>query len=182
MTGLLSERDHLPGVSAETFRAVFRRHAAGVAVIATGGPCPRGFTATSLVSLSASPPLLSFNVSHGSSCWPAVEQADHLALHLLAADQVALARTFATPGIDRFAAVSGWQRGPLDLPVLPGVMAWLGVRVQARVPAGDSSVVVAEVLHAEHAEARPLLFHAGRYAGLAAQLDDMTSVTPVLPS
>ena len=155
------------GVTADRFREVFRRHACGVAVVATDGPTPTGFTATSLVSLSADPPLLSLNVSHGSSSWPAVQRAEHLALHLLAADQAELATTFSTRGIDRFAAVPGWRRGPLDLPVLPGVMAWLTVRVQALVPAGDSSLVVAEVLHASHVDAPPLLFHGGRYADLA---------------
>ena len=179
----IQQRD--PGtdvVTAEVFRQVFRRHAAGVAVVATGGPAPVGFTATSVVSLSASPPMLSFNVSHTSSSWPAVQRAEHLALHLLAEDQTGLATTFATQGIDRFAVVPGWRRGDFDLPVLPGVMAWLAARVRAAVPAGDHAVIVAEVVRAEHWDARPLLSHGGTWATLAAPDAVVAGITSSFPS
>ena len=157
---------------------MFRRHAAGVAVIATAGASPVGFTATSLVSLSASPPLLSFNISHGSSSWAAVEQAEHLSLHLLASDQRAVATLFATSGIDRFARLGDWERAPLELPRIPGVMAWMAASVRAKLSAGDHSVVIAEVLHAEHADKRPLLYHSGRYADLALPDEDVSSGRP----
>ncbi|MET9972722.1 flavin reductase family protein, partial [Streptomyces sp. NPDC006356] len=46
--------------SPDLLRSVFRRHAAGVAVItARGETGPVGFTATSLSSVSAEPPMLS---------------------------------------------------------------------------------------------------------------------------
>ncbi|RKS68454.1 flavin reductase (DIM6/NTAB) family NADH-FMN oxidoreductase RutF [Motilibacter peucedani] len=167
MTALYESDLDVARVTSDLFKQVFRRHAAGVAVIATGGASPTGFTATSLVSLSADPPLLSFNVSHGSSSWPAVERATHLSLHLLAVDQQDVATVFATSGIDRFAALDDWRRGPLGLPVIGGVMAWMAVAVRAKVPAGDSSVVIAEVMHAEHTDSDPLLFHGGRYGALS---------------
>ncbi|WP_461029145.1 flavin reductase family protein, partial [Streptomyces sparsus] len=55
-------------------RAVFRQHAAGVAVITAVRPDgrPVGFTATSLTSVAASLPMVSFGVGTGSSSWPAL--------------------------------------------------------------------------------------------------------------
>ncbi|MCU1522240.1 MAG: flavin oxidoreductase, partial [Arthrobacter sp.] len=45
-----------------TFREMFRRHAAGVAIItANHNGVPFGFTATSVASLSAKPPRFTFN-------------------------------------------------------------------------------------------------------------------------
>ncbi|NEE52664.1 flavin reductase family protein, partial [Streptomyces sp. SID8455] len=48
-----------PTASPELLRSVFRRHAAGVAVITATGDRPVGFTATSLNSVAAEPPLIS---------------------------------------------------------------------------------------------------------------------------
>ncbi|MGW0582255.1 flavin reductase family protein, partial [Streptomyces sp. NPDC002920] len=70
--------------SPELLRSVFRRHAAGVAVItAAGASGPVGFTATSLTSVSAEPPMLSFGVGTGASSWPAISGAEHVGVHLL---------------------------------------------------------------------------------------------------
>lgn len=51
----------------ELLRSVFRQHAAGVAVITAAGARPAGFTATSLNSVAAEPPLISFGVGTSSS-------------------------------------------------------------------------------------------------------------------
>jgi flavin reductase (DIM6/NTAB) family NADH-FMN oxidoreductase RutF len=150
-------------VDAQLLRSIFRRHAAGVAVITAGGAIPVGFTATSLASVAVDPPLVSFNVSHGSSSWPAISAAEYVGVHLLAADQEHIARTFATSNIDRFATVRNWRRGPYGLPVLNGVLAFLAVRVHTRVDAGGQAIVIAHVQQAEHTDAQPLLYHDGQY-------------------
>ncbi|MGK5643363.1 flavin reductase family protein, partial [Streptomyces sp. URMC 126] len=64
--------------ASELLRTVFRQHAAGVAVITAPGARPAGFTATSLASVAAEPPLLSFGVGATSSSWPAVAEARHV--------------------------------------------------------------------------------------------------------
>lgn len=154
--------------TADLLRSVFRRHAAGVAVItARGAAGPVGFTATSLTSVSTEPPLLSFGIGTGSSSWPAVSAAEHVGVHLLGEHQQDLATTFARSGADRFGAPTAWQEGPEGVPVLDGVLAWLVCRVAGRVPAGDHRIVLAEVLLGDSAGAgSPLLYHQGRYNGL----------------
>ncbi|MEV8034496.1 flavin reductase family protein [Streptomyces sp. NPDC002742] len=149
-------------------RSVFRRHAAGVAVItASGARGPVGFTATSLTSVSAEPPVVSFGVGTGASSWPAISEADHVGVHVLGEHQRELAATFARSGADRFGAPTRWRKGPEEVPVLDDVLAWLVCRVVARVPAGDHRIVLAEVVLGDHSgEGGPLLYHQGRFNGL----------------
>jgi flavin reductase (DIM6/NTAB) family NADH-FMN oxidoreductase RutF len=93
------------------FRSVFRRHAAGVAVItAAGGAQPVGFTATSLSSVAAEPPLLSFGISTGSSSWPTLAHAPFVGVHLLGEHQEDLAATFARSGARRWTAQNARPR------------------------------------------------------------------------
>jgi flavin reductase (DIM6/NTAB) family NADH-FMN oxidoreductase RutF len=149
------------------FRGLFRRHAAGVAVITTTSDRPVGFTATSLVALALEPPLLSFNLSRTSSSWPAVAQAEHLAVHLLSEHQADVAATFARSGADRFAVPTRWDFGPYGVPVLEDVLAWMVCRVETRVEAGDHAVVIGQVLEADyHPAHRPLIYHDGGFTRL----------------
>ncbi|MDQ0935541.1 flavin reductase family protein [Streptomyces turgidiscabies] len=151
--------------SPDLLRSVFRQHAAGVAVItARGSAGPVGFTATSLTSVCADPPLVSFGISTGASSWPAISGADHVGVHILGEHQQELAATFARSGADRFGAPTVWREGPEGVPVLDGVLAWLVCRTVTRVPAGDHRVVLAEVVVGDPAGAgRPLLYHQGRF-------------------
>ncbi|MFH9863382.1 flavin reductase family protein [Streptomyces sp. NPDC017202] len=154
--------------SPDLLRSVFRRHAAGVAVItAPGETGPVGFTATSLTSVSAEPPMLSFGVGTGASSWPAISEARHVGVHILGEHQRELAATFARSGADRFGAPTSWREGPEGVPVLDDVLAWLVCRVVARVPAGDHRIVLAEVVLGDPAgTGRPLLYHQGRFTAL----------------
>nr|WP_308012371.1 flavin reductase family protein [Streptomyces acidipaludis] len=144
---------------------MFRRHAAGVAVVTAAGPAgPVGFTATSLTSVAAEPPMLSFGISVGSSCWPTVAEASFVGVHVLGEHQEELAALFARSGADRFGPATGWSRGPHGVPVLDGVAAWLVGRVVGRVPAGDHRIVVAEAVAGDpHGPGGPLLYHSGGF-------------------
>jgi flavin reductase (DIM6/NTAB) family NADH-FMN oxidoreductase RutF len=150
-------------LTVEDVRRLLRRHAATVTVVTTDfGGAPVGFTATSFTSVSLRPPLVSFCHDRGSSSWPAVAAAGHVAVHLLGAAQADLARTFAGHGIDRFAGTP-WRPGPYGMPLLDGALAWLVGRVAGRISAGDHTIVLAEPVAAEFAEGTPLLYHNGRY-------------------
>lgn len=153
--------------SADLLRSVFRQHAAGVAVITAAGEGPVGFTATSLNSVAAEPPLVSFGVGTGSSSWPVIAESGHVGVHILGEHQGALAATFARSGADRFAPPTSWRTGPEGVPVLDGVLAWLVCRVVARIPAADHRIVVAQAVVGDPAgSGRPLLYHQGRFNAL----------------
>ncbi|MFJ1900150.1 MULTISPECIES: flavin reductase family protein [unclassified Streptomyces] len=159
-----------PGIDPRRFRQAFRRYPAGVVVItADAGHGPIGFTATSLSSLSLDPPLVSFGIGTTTSSWPHIERARTAVVNFLGAEQQGLATTFATSGIDRFAAPTRWQRLPEGEPVLDGVAGWLRLEIEQLVPAGDHRIVIARVVDARLDEGRgPLLFHDGAYLTLPA--------------
>ncbi|HWU07698.1 MAG TPA: flavin reductase family protein [Streptomyces sp.] len=151
----------------ELLRSVFRQHAAGVAVITAAGAGPVGFTATSLNSVAAEPPLISFGVGTSSSSWPVIAEAGHVGVHILGEDQRELAATFARSGADRFGPSTDWRRGPEGVPLLGGVVAWLVCRVAARIPAGDHRIVIAEVVAGDPSgDGLPLVYHRGRFTAL----------------
>jgi flavin reductase (DIM6/NTAB) family NADH-FMN oxidoreductase RutF len=153
--------------SPDLLRSVFRQHAAGVAVVTAHGESPVGFTATSLNSVAAEPPLISFGVATSSSSWPVIAEAGHVGVHILGEHQQEVAATFARSGADRFAPPTAWRVGPEGVPVLDGVLAWLVCRIVARVPAGDHRIVVAQAVVGDPAGAgRPLLYHQGRFNAL----------------
>ncbi|MHB9864334.1 flavin reductase family protein [Streptomyces sp. YIM S03343] len=154
--------------SPDLLRSVFRHHAAGVAVItATGADGPVGFTATSVTSVCADPPMLSFAMGTGASSWPAIDASGFVGVHILGDHQEELAVTFARRGADRFGGATGWHEGPEGVPVLDGVLAWTVCRVVTRVPAGDHRIVLAEVVAGDHGgTGGPLLYHQGRFSGL----------------
>jgi len=158
-------RDAAPAVDPAALRQAFRRHAAGVTVITLAGAAgPVGFTATSVASLSATPPLLSLSLSATSSCAPAMLTAQTLVVHLLSSDHEGIARRFSTSGVDRFAPPVRWHTLPTGEPVLSDVAVWLRASIEHRIAAGESYLIVAEVLDSRVDRAdEPLVYHDGRY-------------------
>ena len=144
------------------FKAAFRNHPSGVSVI-TGdsGDGPVGLTATSVISVSADPPVVVFSLSAESSATPRLRAADTLVVHLLESTQLAVARTFATSGIDRFASPTRWKRLETGEPVLLDTSAWLRGRVIDQIDVAGSVVLVVEVLEASarNGKAPPLVYH-----------------------
>lgn len=170
----------LDPVTPELFRSVFRDHAARVVVVtASGKSGPVGFTATSLASVSADPPMVSFAVGRSASAWRTLSRSTSVAVHLLAEDQCWLAGRFATSGIDRFANLD-WRCGPRGAPLIDDCAAYLSCRVVRHVPAGDHVIVLARVTLASVARAgAPLIYHDGGYAGVHAAADRRTPGRPM---
>ncbi len=159
-----------PVLSAEEFKAAFRNHPAGVALItADAGDGPVALTATSVFSVSADPPLLVFSLSATSSSTPTLQRAQTLVVHLLSADQLDLAVLGATSGIDRFADTSRWSRLETGEPYFLEAPIWIRGRVVDRMEAGASTVIAVEGLEArtpdrgsaeaDAAQSHPLVYH-----------------------
>ncbi|GMA30869.1 flavin reductase family protein [Litorihabitans aurantiacus] len=137
------------------FKDLFRLHPSGVAVVTLSGPdgSPVGFTATSVISVSAAPAVLAFSITSISSSWPALREASSAVVSFLAHDQADLSVRFATPGIDRFADVA-LTTLPTGEPRLAEVTSWARVEILDRVPAGASFLITAAVTDV-HDEATP---------------------------
>ena len=151
-------------VGPDTFKAVFRQHPAGVAVVTfSDAGRPVGFTATSVISVSADPPLLTFSIDSGSSSWPALAHTDTLVVNFLSAAQVEVSARFATRDIDRFAD-GGWTLLPTGEPVLDGSPSWVRGRVVQRTAIGRSFLVSVLALEAaQSSSAAPLVYHDRTY-------------------
>ncbi|MER7797323.1 flavin reductase family protein [Microbacterium sp. NPDC096154] len=154
-----------PGtLDAEGFKALFRGHPGGVAVITAEGPDgPVALTATSVASVSVEPPMLIFSVSTLSSAAPAILSADTIVVHLLDAADLPLAKLASTSGVDRFANTSTWTRLTTGEPLFPGVRAWTRCAIVSRLEAGGSTVIVAHALQGETNRGpegdEPLVYH-----------------------
>lgn len=156
----------MTGHSAGTdLRVAFREAASSTWVIcAADGDRPVGFTAISVVSVSVSPPLVSFNLSKSSSSRSTIEATGRVSLHLLASHQSHLARRFAGDRRSRF--VSDWHWHDDGLPALTEYSARLSADVAVTLDVGDSLLVTAEVRNQQQGHGDPLVHHRGGYRSL----------------
>jgi flavin reductase (DIM6/NTAB) family NADH-FMN oxidoreductase RutF len=149
----------------EAFRLAFRRLAAGVSVVTAldADGAPVGFTATSLASLAAVPPLATFNMARSASSWRAIEQTEHVLVHIMGARNRAAAHTMSLDAQLRFRG-GHWETGPEGLPRIKDVPAWMLARIVGRYPVEQSAVVVVRIEDGGFGEPdEPLLYHQRQY-------------------
>jgi flavin reductase (DIM6/NTAB) family NADH-FMN oxidoreductase RutF len=150
---------------ADAFVAAFRHHPSGVAVITADiGHGPVALTATSVSSVSVSPPVLVFSLSARSSSTPTIRSAETAVVHLLSADTLHLARLCATSGVDRFADRSAWSHLPTGEPRYKAAPVWIRGKLAGEMRIGDSSVIALEALEitfssSDEAGYDPLVYH-----------------------
>jgi len=149
----------------EAFKQAFRRHAAGVAAVTSLAPDgrPVGFTATSLASLAAVPPLVTFNMAQVSSAWPAMTVGNHVAIHTLGPRTQHLAAKLAADNAVRFEG-EHWAPGLYGVPILRDVTSWmLGTVIEVH-PVYDNAVVIVQIETGQLGpEDEALLYHERAY-------------------
>jgi 3-hydroxy-9,10-secoandrosta-1,3,5(10)-triene-9,17-dione monooxygenase reductase component len=151
----------------DDFKDVVGHFATGVVVVSAQTPKgPAGFTCQTFGSLSLEPMLISFGASTQSQSWPRVRVASIVGVNILASDQEALARLFATSGIDKFAGVA-WSPAPGGAPLLDGALAHLEGRIVSVATHGDHELAVVAIDFVTRHEGRPLVYYRGGFAVLA---------------
>lgn len=144
------------------YRQVMGHFPTGVVIVAAPGPV--GTAIGSFVSLSLDPPLVAFTAQRTSSTWPKIEAAGVFCVSVLAEDQEAICRAFATSGADKFAGI-GYTAMPSGSPRINDCTAWMDCTIEAVHEAGDHDIVVGRVTEMGiEREAKPLLFFRGGYA------------------
>ncbi len=150
-----------------SLREIMRHVATPVTVVTfMDGEHPRGVTIGSFVSVSLDPPLIAFNVNHGTTAHAALKVADRLVVNVLSEEQAFLANQFALSDV-----TSDEQFEPVPIgevvgriPVLKDAAAALECVVEAHHDAGDSSIIVARVTGGYAAmDSRPLLYYDRSY-------------------
>ena len=146
--------------SVEALKNTFRRHASGVSVITLTDQAgnPAGFTATSMTSLGATPPLASFNVASGSSTWPLLCEAKWVAIHTLGKENQGLAVKMAADHTKRFLD-DDWIFGPNGLPIFNGVTSVAIASVREIHSVEKNAVVIVDIVEGlSGIEQRPLIY------------------------
>jgi len=154
--------------TARAYRDALGCFGTGVTVVTCTTPMgPLAMTANSFSSVSLDPPLVLWSPAIASSRHDAFVAAQTFSVHVLAADQLPLARAFARDGRD-FSHVH-WTESGLGTPVLPGAVARFDCQHHAAHPAGDHTIVLGRVAAAALRPGAPLLFVRGSYGGFADQ-------------
>ena len=131
----------------------------GVAVVTArrgdGAPC--GLLATSLSSFSAEPPSVLASIGHASRCHNTLIESPSFGVHVLRADQEALAHTFADP-VDE-AKFEGFEWSwDSDVPRLGGALAYLACRRSALFELYDHSILIGDVTGGGREAGEPLVY------------------------
>jgi flavin reductase (DIM6/NTAB) family NADH-FMN oxidoreductase RutF len=162
----------MSGLHPTELRRVFGTFPTGVvAMAAVIDSAPVGLAASSFVSVSLEPPLVSVCVAHTSTTWPVLRGAGRLGISVLGADQESAGRQLAAHGVDRFAGL-GWRATADGAVLLAGASAWLDCAVEQQLAAGDHDIVLLRV-HDLGADPRvpPLVFHGSAYRRLEERLE-----------
>jgi 3-hydroxy-9,10-secoandrosta-1,3,5(10)-triene-9,17-dione monooxygenase reductase component len=152
-------------VAPQQFRNVMSYFTTGVTVVTAATPDgPVGMTANAVCSLSLDPLLLLVCFANDARTLPPIRAGGRFGVNVLAAGQGDLARLFASklPEEEKFADV---QHSVHDgIPVIDGVLAWVGCTLRELIPAGDHTIGIGTVTAAEAAgDGEPLVFYRGEY-------------------
>jgi flavin reductase (DIM6/NTAB) family NADH-FMN oxidoreductase RutF len=155
-----------PSFDAIDFKKALGRFPTGVtvAIAQNAAGATVGLTVSSFNSVSLAPPLVVWSLSASSSSLAAFETCERYVIHVLAADQLELARQFsAGTQQDRFAGVE-LARCPNGSPRLAvECAAWFECHNRRRYREGDHVVLIGEVEHCHHTPTMPLIYHSGGY-------------------
>lgn len=128
---------------------------------------PVGLTVNSFASLSLEPPLLLWSLANPSPSRQVFRGATHFAVHVLAADQAALAARFADPRVpDKFAGVA--LADPTGTaPLIAGALATFVCACRDALVAGDHTLFIGAIESHTSTAGEALVFHRGRFTALA---------------
>lgn len=151
----------------EEFRRACARYPTGIAIATVEAPdrTPQGLTVNSFTSVSLEPPLVLVCIAKTATAYSAFQVAKGFAVNILREAQIDLSQHFASSKAERFDGLA-WREGLHGAPVLDGVLAVLECAMHGSFEAGDHTVFVGLVEHAESHEGIPLLFFASAYRKL----------------
>ncbi|HEU4722872.1 MAG TPA: flavin reductase family protein [Gemmatimonadaceae bacterium] len=155
-------------IDPDAFRSVLGRFASGITVVTTRDAEQRdvGMTVSAFCSVSLKPPLVQICVDREASLFAALAASTRYGVSILAAEQEALSRRFATADSARRFDGIGYRRGESGVVLLEDALAHLECRIVASHEAGDHTMFIGEVESASARSARPLLYYRGGYAQL----------------
>ena len=157
-------------IDADTFRSVLGRFASGVTILTARDPNggDHGMTVSAFSSLSLDPSLVLICIDHEASMHELLLTHPAIGVSILASEQEPYSRRFAAEEDDRFDGIP-FKRGENGVVLLDEALAHMECRLVKHYEAGDHTIFIAEIDHAEpHAnDGKPLLYYRGGYAQLS---------------
>ncbi|UWQ30745.1 flavin reductase family protein [Leisingera sp. M527] len=165
----MAETSFIPGPeTARDYRDALGCFGTGVTVVTTmTARGPLAITVNSFTSVSLDPPLLLWCPAKASLRHDAFVMAENFAIHVMAEDQLGLAKHFAAHGEDFSAAA--WQLNDQGAPALDGVIARFDCRRFAAHLAGDHTIIIGEAASVTTRPGKGLIFKRGQYGGFLEQ-------------
>ena len=166
----MPRRTHPENLTKTEFCRACAKFPTGVTIVTVldADGSPHGMTASSFTSVSLEPPLVLVCVDHRASVLAHLRRAQHIGINILSENQQELSTHFARPGHDRFDGVE-WLAGTGGVPLIPGALAHFECSIHRMIDAGDHTILIAEVLDAEHTNGRPLVYFASGYHKLGGE-------------
>ncbi|WP_339163681.1 flavin reductase family protein [Siminovitchia sp. FSL H7-0308] len=154
----------------QLFKEALGNYPTGVTIVTTftDENIPVGLTVNSFASVSLDPLLILWSIDHRVSSLEAFTKGDKFAVHILAADQVELCKTFATPNVDRFSQCE-WSESEFGLPVIEGAFSVLQCELFKAVEAGDHTILIGKVLDIQVENRNPMLYHRRHFGSIPAE-------------
>ena len=145
-------------------RKALGQFATGVTVVTTRAAdgSPVGLTVNSFTSVSLDPPLVLWCLGRDAASFDAFSLSGEHLINVLAADQLDIAKRFATRGGDKFAGLN-WTATDTGLPRLDGCTAWFEIAIRSRYEEGDHLILVGRIESFEIVRGKPLVFHDSRF-------------------
>lgn len=152
----------------EEFKRAVGKFPTGVSVITTSKDGNLyGFTASSFVSVSLAPPLVSFCLDKYANSFPAFEACEFFSVSILADDQENLAKHFSHRLEDKFIGVKHHILLKSNTPIVDNCASYLECRQYKKLECGDHFIFVGEVISTIVDETKsPLLYYAKSFKSI----------------
>lgn len=171
----MTEPDMSEKAILDTFRQAAGRFASGVTVVTTRRDAYLyGITATSFVSLSLNPLLVTVSINVQSPFLEEVRESGVFAINVLSNDQALVSTHFSTRGRGRakarFDGIDSHEE-QTGAPIITGSLSWFDCRLHTVLEGGDHVILVGEVMAAGGGGGEPLLYWSGSYRELGQHPD-----------
>lgn len=145
------------------FRLAMSHFASGVTVVTTSHEGRQyGMTVASFASLSLHPPLVLVCVERSVKTHDAIAASGKYGVSILSSAQADISSTFASRSDDKFTGIE-LVPGDLEVPLIAGALTAIECRLYDRLPGGDHTIFIGEVMKIHTTEGDPLLYFRSGY-------------------
>jgi len=145
------------------FRLAMSHFASGVTIVTTSHEGrPYGMTVASFASLSLHPPLVLVCIERSVKTHDAIAAAGKYGVSILSSAQADISTKFASRSDDKFTGVE-LVPGEHDVPLIAGALTAIECRVYDRLPGGDHTIFIGEVLKIHTTDGDPLIYFRSGY-------------------